>query len=285
MPEKQLRRGFTLIELAVVIILLLALLLLPGLMRQRWNGAGLDVSMNNVRQILAATAHYRLDNAGRVPMRGVPYSNGIITGGWDTWNAFGKNCSSWWIGQAFDESAYSRPLNSYLTPHERIPRPSGYLNTGSGSTWNFRPGTPTALQRQSFQLPVCKSPGDLATRQRNWPNPTPGISAYDDVGTSYTLNFVWWGQPGWPSNFTQQFNAGTERIRTLQPNDTERPYAWIHDQVAEVVASIHSPGFQIKGEFSGINKSVMGFLTGDVDYLTVTPGAGSGVGYTFLLRP
>lgn len=278
------RRGFTISELAVLVVLLAMVLLLPGLMRQRWNGAGLDVSMNNVRQILTATAHYRLDNAGRVPMRGCGYAQGMITGGWDTWSSFGKNCNSYWQAQPFDESAYGRALNAYLL-ESRIPRPAGYVNTGSGNTWTFNDGTPSALQRQSFQLPVCRSPGDVGTRQRNWPLVTLGISAYDDVGTSYFTNMKWWDQPGWPSNFTQRFNAGTDRIRTLQPNDVERPFAWIHDQIADVVSNTFGSGFQIKGEFGGVNKSVMGFLTGDVDYLTVTPGAGSGTGYTFLLKP
>ncbi len=284
MITSQHRRGFTLSELVVLIALLALVLLLPGLMKQRWNGSGLDVSLNNVRQILAATAHYRLDNAGRVPMRACGYNNGGISG-WDTWSSFGKNCSNFWAGQQFDESAYSRALNPYLTSGNRIPKPPGYINVGSGNTWNFNHGVPTAQQRASLQIPVCRSPGDVASRQRSWPSATPGVSAYDDVGTSYTVNMKWWDQPGWPSNFTQWFNAGTERIRTLQPNDVERPFAWITDQTGDIVPNVFSPQFQMKGEFGGINKSVMGFLTGDVDYLTLTPGAGSGVGYTFYLRP
>ncbi len=284
MPHND-RRAFTISELVVLIVLLALVLLLPGLMKQRWNGAGLDVSMNNVRQILAATAHYRLDNAGRVPMRGCGYSQGMITGGWDTWSSFGKNCSLYWQSGPFDESAYGRPLNTYLPGHPRIQRPAGYINTGSGSTWTFNDGTPTTQERASLQIPVCKSPGDVGTRQRTWPILFAGVSAYNDVGTSYFTNMKWWDQPGWPSNFTQRFNAGTDRIRTLQPNDVERPFAWIHDQVADVVANTFGAGFQMKGEFGGVNKSVMGFLTGDADYLTVTPFAGTGTGYTFLLRP
>lgn len=288
MPTKQSRRAFTLCELVVVVVLLALVLLLPGLMRRNWNASGLDGSLNNVRQLLAATAQYRMDNADRVPMRGCRYTQGVMSA-WDTWNSFGKNCSTYWLAMGsssgFDEHAYGRPLNRYLPFATHIPRPAGYVNTGSGNTWTFIGGTITAQQRAALQNRVCQSPGDRATRQRDWPNATPGVSGYDDVGTSYVLNMKWWPQVGWPSNFTQHFNAGTERIRNLRPDDYDRPFAWIHDQTADVVFNFVNAQSKVKGEFGGVNKSVMGFLTGDADYLTVTPRAGYGIGYTFLLDP
>jgi hypothetical protein len=48
----------------------------------------------------------------------------------------GKNCRFSWTGQVFDEPAYARFLNPYLYTG-RIPKPPGYLSTGSGSTWSF----------------------------------------------------------------------------------------------------------------------------------------------------
>ncbi len=284
MTERHLRRGFTLNELVVLIVLLALVLLLPGLMKQRWNASGLDVSLNNVRQILQATAQYRLDNAGRTPMRGCRYSAGMITGGWDTWNAFGKNCDSFWQsygGGVFDESARGRALNSYLQS-QSAPVPTGYLNTGAGATWSFNSGTPTPAQRLSFEVKKCRSPGDVATRQRTWPIPTPGVSNYNDVGTSYLLNMKWWDQPGLPANFTQRYNAGTEKIRVMPSlrsgSRASETFAWISDSIGNVVANTTGNS---TGEFGGTNMSVLGFLSGHAAYTTLTPGALSGPGYTF----
>lgn len=279
------RRAFTLIELVMVgvIFALITMLLIPA-MRQRWNADGLSNSLNNVRQILVACGQYRLDDACRVPARACRYSNGQITGGWDTWNFAGKNCQSYWAsasGGVFDESAYSRFLNPYLQA-SLAPIPPGYINTGSGSTWTFNDGTPTEAQRQSFQVRVCRSPGDIATRQRAWPNATPGISCYNDVGTSYHLTMQWWSQPGGPSNFTSRYNAGMQAISGIGGIFGPRPpsdFVWIQDQMGAIVAN--STGANFTGEFGEINRSVSGFLDGRSTYLAMTPGAMSGPGYTF----
>ena len=273
------RRAFTTVELAaVVVVLFVALLFLPAIMKKQWNASGLDGSLRNIKILLDATAQYRFANAERVPMRGCGYSHGQITGGWDTWNFAGKNCSTFWIGQPFDETAFARPLNAYL-PHANIPVPTGYQSTGSGSTWTLNQGIPTLADRASLQIKVCKSPGDVATRQRAWPGTTPGVSCYDDVGTSYHVNMMWWSQTGWPLDFTPHYNAGTERMRRLGTVDLARPFGWISDQTATVVAS----GGNIPGEFGGANMSVTGFLTGDAAYLHIT--GLTGADYTFLLKP
>lgn len=278
-------RAFTMIELVMVLVIftLLAHLMLP-VMKQRWNADGLSQSLNNVRQILQATGQYRLASADRVPMRACGYSGGQITGGWDSWNFAGKNNSQFWIGSAFDESAYGRFLNPFLQA-EVAAVPAGYVNTGSGSTWTFNDGTPTFAQRESFQVPVCKSPGDLATRQRQWPNPTAGISAYDDVGTSYFLNMRWWTSPGSPpANFTARYNAGTQAINTtvrgpfgIRPTND---FVWIHDQTADVVSNLNGI---VQGEFGGRNMSVAGYLDGRCAYLQIANNAMSGPGYTFAI--
>src|SRR5262249_51800070 len=111
---------------------------------------------------------------------------------------------------------------------------------------------------------------------------TPGISCYDDVGTSYQLNLVWWAQNGWPPDLTAHYTAGTERIRQIKPLDAPKPFAWITDQNATVIANT---GWSLPGEFGGKKMSVMGFLTGDAAYLPVTPGAMAGSDCTFMLRP
>jgi type II secretory pathway pseudopilin PulG len=271
-------RGFALVELAmtVAVMALLSLLMLP-VMKQRWNADGQSISINNVRQLVAASAQYRLDHVERTPMRGGSYNNGNLMG-WDTWNFAGKNASTFWQGGQFDEHAHWRFLNPYIQGVP-APVPTGFVNTGSGATWTFQQGTLTAAQRAGFGVKVCRSPGDVGTRQRNWPNQTPGVSSYDDVGTSYHQNMKWWDQPGAPSGFTQRFNAGSEGMRTLPGSHWYRSpsnFVWIHDQTADVAANNHA----VTGEFGGENMSVAGFLDGRAGYIQIALGTASGPGYT-----
>ncbi len=277
------RTGFSLVELVMVIVVLAVIgLFLAPMMKQRWNADGQSNSVNNVRQILQANEQYRWDHANRVPMRGSRYQNGQIQGGWDTWHVAGKNCSSFWAGGAFDEHAYNRFLNPYLQD-ALPPMPVGYSNTGSGATWNFNQGTITALQRTSFRVKVCRSPGDIATRQRNWPVATPGVSCYDDVGSSYHVNMNWWDIPGGPSNFTAKFDAGTRAISKLPRRLVTRlpsNFVWLTDQIGTLAVWTTTT---TPGEFGGANMSVVGFLDGRASYMQLSAGAMSGPGYTFAI--
>ncbi|MFN0134121.1 MAG: hypothetical protein ACKVW3_16525 [Phycisphaerales bacterium] len=276
------RRAFTAVELVIVLVVLVTIVavLAPVASRSR-NAAGLEMSLMNIRTIVAANTAYTIDTTWPA-MRGASYTNGSMNG-WDSWCYGGKNASVYWqtsFSGLFDESAYSRPLNGYLYGG-RIPVPSGYLNTGSGASWpgqpgnwNFRHGTPTAAQRL-LQIPVFKSPGDVATIQRNWPNPTPGVTCYDDVGTSYMLNMKWWDAPGQIGTFTQRYTVGCQRIAaaTVSPN-----YVFIHDQTADRVAN----GIATVGEFGKQNASAVGYIDGRAAYIAITPSATSGPGYTFI---
>lgn len=275
------RAGFTLVELAAAVSMVgvLLALLIPMAARQRAD-SGLEVSLNNMRHINRAQFQYWIDTAGQAPWRGSRYTNGQLSG-WDTWAYGGKNNDLYWLtgtgAGMFDESAYSRPLNAYLTSEE-IPVPAGYVNTGSGATWTFNHGTPTPQQRLDLDIPVFRSPGDLASRQRSWPNPS-AISCYDDVGTSYMLNMVWWDSIT-SGSFTFRYNHGVgliqSRINTPPPNE----FIWLSDQVGSVVPDLVTA--KIRGEFGDVNRSVAGFLDGRAEYIRLTPGATSGTGYTFI---
>lgn len=270
-----LRRGFALVELVVVVIVLgvVVAVLLPMASRSR-NADGLHQSVYNVASLMRATLMYHVGEGGRAPMRGARYSNSQLTG-WDTWHFGGKNCDIYWQFQSqgtFDESAYARPLNQYL-PLARIPRPANYVSTPT----TFHPGTPTAAQRLSLQIDIFRSPGDVATRQRAFPSPTPSVTGYNDVGTSYLLNMKWWGHPSiGGGTFTQQFNNGANRVG-LALGGANPNYVFMHDQIADVASNFS----QAPGEFGGINMSVLGFADGRVRYQTVGFGV-SGPGYTFI---
>ena len=271
------RRGFTLIELLVVIaiIALLIGILLPALGRAR-NAGRLAVSLNNCRQILIAQATYRFDKKDQIPMRGTGYAAGNMSG-WDTWSYGGKNCDILWNGSVFDETAYTKPLNSYVYPDIILDVPTGYVNTGSGSTWNFNHGTPSTTDREKVQMPAFRSPGDRATYQGTvggvpYGTINPARSSYDDVGTSYHFNIKWWDQPGMPAGFTQRFNEGVRRTRLATEFDPTGKFVWIHDQTADVVANTSATGQGVMGEFGDKNKSVHAYLDGRVTYNLMKQG-------------
>ncbi len=302
------QRGLTLIDTLVALVLLaLVVGVLPPLMRGVRSPAGMYVSLNNVRQIVRAMHQYRADTGGQMPMRGTKYSVGKLSG-WDSWHYAGKNCDSYgsgiitWAGSEYDESAYARPLNQYLTG-ATIPIPSGYRNTGSGPTWTFSHGNPTYAERNALQVPICQSPGDTVsymgskTGRYSFPDRN-GFTCYDSLGTSYQLNMAWWDGVPQSNDFTLQFDTGVQAFRSAldgAPIRFTRPpgkpfvtpnlakIAWIYDQHGDLIINrwavsntqLPSP---LPGEFGGDNRTVSGFLDGHVAYIEFqnnTPNTGT----------
>lgn len=292
-------RGFTLIELLVVIaiIALLIGILLPALGRAR-NSGRMAVSLNNCRQILIGMATYKFEKKDAVPMQGHGYANGQITGGWTTWNYGGKNCDKWWQTNIpyGDDPAYVRPINANLYSEIVLEKPAGYSASVVNGQVNLIPGTPSDQDRDQVEMPAFRSPGDKATRQRVWPNPTNEVTSYDDVGTSYHLNMRWFYQQELASlGFTPRYKEGVRRIKLASEFDPSNKFVWIHDQTSDIVAN-SAPNTKTMGEFGDFNKSVMAYLDGRAQYNNVVPGAlydplGPAAGpwqigkYTFIFQP
>jgi prepilin-type N-terminal cleavage/methylation domain-containing protein len=271
------RSAFTLIELLVVIaiIALLIGLLLPALGRARSAGR-LAISLSNCRQILIGQASYRFDKKDQMPMRGDQYANGLMNS-WCTWSYGGKNASTYWRtgygGNWFDEPAFAKPLNAYLYPDVSLDQPTGYVSTGAVGHWTFNHGNASDQDRDYLEMPVYRSPGDKITVQRSpYGMIMPGLSSYDDVGTSYHFNIKWWDQPDMaPLGFTQRFEEGVRREQLSSEFDPTGKFVWIHDQVSDIVSNTSDPQLKYVGEFGDINKSVHAYLDGHVLYNPVKP--------------
>jgi len=275
--------GFTLIELLVVIaiIALLVGILLPALSKARI-AARLVKSLSNIRQITTAGAQYQTENKGYMPItlsfrrsvapqrqfRDMAWSDPTFEG-FCTWTFAGKNCSSFWGGQSFDVEAVDRPLNRYLGDQRyTAPDPPAVMAANDSS-------------RSSEVMDAMSDPTDTVTYQRAWnaanPNPTRGVSSYEDVGTSYHFQAKWFEQL-YPtaafnggSGFVRGFNFGTLRLKA---GDAYAPskLVWVNDQYADVVANCTNQAFKLKNGYGDINKSVMGFMDGHANYHNVRPG-------------
>lgn len=178
------KRGFTLIELLVVvaIIALLISILLPSLSKAK-EQAKMAACMANISDVGKVLVIYLLD-LNKLPIYTQNNSSGDPVG-WCSW-AFGgwsgRNRLHWSMeyGGIWNIPTNQRPLSIYAS---KIPI--------SGSWPEANPLIPTQ------ETPEYKCPSDRISAQWQWGDfgdKSEAISAYDDVGTSYQLNFHWWDQ-------------------------------------------------------------------------------------------
>jgi len=257
------RRGFTLIELLVVIaiIALLVGILLPALAKGR-NSARLAVSLSNVKQISIANQGYRNDNKENIPNPFYTAANGQI--GIAVWGYGGKYCNVRWNVLPYaDIPPGRRGLNPYIYSDAR-------LDT-----------TVVEANRNTVELPAYKSPGDRASAYAPSGQGSSVISdgrrsGYDEIGTSYPVNYYWWRfavLPPLPQQTELAANIEALRWGTRMLNsstvDTTK-LVMFSDQTSVVIISDNAvPALRRMGEFGDFNKSVMGFLDGHADYVTL----------------
>lgn len=276
--------AFTLIELLVVVSLvaLLIAILLPALSSAK-RSAQLVQSTSNLRQIGIGSGSYAADNDGLHPL--IPTgrafgSNPPYTAGWCTWSFGGKFADPYWrtrSGGVFDLAPSARPLNEYVYEGPQHPPVTGMR----GYNGPARPANES--ERRELDFAVFQSPRDIATMQRSWPNVTPDISSYDDVGTSYHSNKKWVQQlnaNGYGTN--DAFRLGNQQIRIMSGLDPSR-FVLYHDQVADVILNPWSGNGLpvVDGEFGHENQSAMVFIDGHAGFIKLEPGEPEGDGYTF----
>jgi len=186
-------RGFTLVEMLVVvsIVAMLVSLLVPSLRAAR-EQAKLVKCQSNMRQINVALLTY-LTEYDALPIYYMKNDSGCI-GGLCTWSYGGwLGVNPYWderYSGVFKIPAYRRPLTAYLVKGEITP-PVEVLN----------PGETRSKWKESGGQPVFQCPSDKVSAQWQWgyhTYETAGVrldySAYDDVGTSYQMNYYWWYQ-------------------------------------------------------------------------------------------
>jgi hypothetical protein len=215
-------------------------------------------SAENLRAIGAAMGQYRNDNAQYFPI--VPTTRGrgqLPMQGWCGWSFGGKNNSAFWVGYnggVFDVEAADRPLNPYLGYQLTAPPPPATLPANDP-------------RRTTDQAPIFRDPADTFTVQRQWPTPTPGVSTYDDIGTSYLTNMSGWDQSlsQWPWNITsffQRFNTGTQFMaqgRFLRPSQ----FVIAYDALAELPLLA---GRSTVNWYGDTDRGLMLFYDGSVRY-------------------
>jgi prepilin-type N-terminal cleavage/methylation domain-containing protein len=267
--------GFTLIELLVVIaiIALLIGILLPALSKAR-QVARSTVSLANLKNLPMALQSYMVENKDTMPSPQVDSFNAngqVIPGGNALPFVFGGTYASQrWRSQApgADTPPFLRPLNPFVYPEVNFPR-------------DF---IPNPSNRAIFELSVFRSPGDRGTIWDFYLNNggdanamaiTGTTTGYEDVGTSYLMNDIYWQY--WIPPGTPQTPTGIERaglLRAIQGVSAAlrnsavdaSKFVLFYDQT--IFGVTRGPlDRRWVGEFGEVNKGVMGFFDGRAEYL------------------
>ncbi len=273
-------RGFTLIELLVVIaiIALLISMLLPALGKAR-KSAQLAVSSANMKGIGIATAAYQQQFKQYLPVvpsvagRYIRFEQGVQPNSWCTWSFGGKNNDATaWSKTPFDVEAADRPLNPFMYPDVELVAPPGNVDLAANSD-----------VRKTLELKAYKDPSDRIGHQQNWPNENggavrapgragPPISCYDDVGTSYHWQYMWYDQIMLQGNrsLADAFRLGTKRLAVADSFNPSQ-YCWLWDEWGDITVSNSNPQAVTVNGYKDRNKTVMLFMDGHAGYIDVIP--------------
>lgn len=249
------RRGFTLIELLVVvsIIALLISILLPSLARAK-EQAKLVACQSNIGHVNKVLITYLFD-LNKLPVYAT--SSGSLCswayGGWSGKNRlFWKNYYS-----LFNVQTNQRPLSIYAL---------------KGGTYaeQINDTTPTA------EVPYYKCPSDTKSAQWQWGEyDIEQMSAYDDCGTSFQMNWAWWVQtdnPSDPKNNDWLYRAGivgTKIWLKMYDKQSARFLSLFEDPCdygLNIKLIEEQPGIQTLGFHGKFSRHVGAYLDGHVDY-------------------
>lgn len=258
--------GLTLIETVVAVGLLSSVgaLFVPTLSKAREDAKRLTCQ-SRLGQTGRALLTYRAD-LGALPLFTQMDSNGNTTG-WAPWSYggwSGRNREFWedYAGGIFNIQGNRRPLSVYMTP------------------WPITEQVDDLTPTQD--LPVFRCPADRISYEWQFGDndPVSGLSAYDDVGTSYQFNWSWWQQTD-PANADVQIPEGVDewsyRATVLGAAIFNK---YIDAQPARFITILEdpgyyglvagvfqSPGIQTMGYHGAFSTHVAAFADGHVEYL------------------
>ncbi|MBL8764221.1 MAG: hypothetical protein JNM07_08120 [Phycisphaerae bacterium] len=227
-----------------------------GLSKLGWLGTAAGLYRNDNQNFLPLTLTYTPRGSSRQT------NNSLV--GWCAWSAAGKNNHPFWFnasGGGFDVEAADRPFNSYAQPDVTFtaPPPPARLPMNDA-------------RRLNDQAPALRDDLDSWSYERSWPQRNLTVSTYDDVGTSYLWNAIWWDQPGLPTGFEQRMAAGAQRFASGQ-GVTPWKFAWLSDPHLSVAAlGDTNPKRRLPNWYGHQGKSVMLFVDGHAAYLETLPG-------------
>ncbi|MFN3165496.1 MAG: type II secretion system protein [Phycisphaeraceae bacterium] len=276
--------GFTLIELLVVIsiIALLIAILLPALGAAR-RSAQMAQSLSNLKQINTAANTFAADHHANLPEQIVYRGNRNQACSWNYGGAF---ADPFWAGELRDIAPSARPLNRYLYPGRLHPPVTGSAGRDG------RPARPASdAERVELDLPVYLDPRDGDTLQRApFGKPTPGVTGYQDVGTSYHSNFKWIyqlkAQAGTLVSDRMMHEAGSKRLRNQAGFDATR-FVLYTDRVGDAIKEKYRAiGIdEIESAYGETNLAGLAFFDGHAAFETVEPETHDGENYTFYFKP
>jgi prepilin-type N-terminal cleavage/methylation domain-containing protein/prepilin-type processing-associated H-X9-DG protein len=270
-PEPARPRGFTLIELLVVIsiIALLLAILLPSLQRAREQTKRV-VCQANMGSVNKALIAYFLEYDS-IPIL-LSWGASDTDFGWCSWSYggwIGRNearYASEYAGGKFYIPTNRRPVSVYMYPRNRLAR--------DAELPVFRCPSDT-FSTQAGQIAMLRENGTLTFRGQS------DYSAYNDVGTSFQINYFWW-RPytrarqylvGVPSNesemlvyFERELRRGRDVWRKYLRRGAGRFVTLVEDPADACLRVLDEYQTRAQGWHKGFAQHNFAFLDGHVAY-------------------
>lgn len=276
------RSGFTLVELLVVIaiIALLISMLLPSLKAAR-EQAKAAKCLSNVRSISMSFVNY-FDEQKFFPIyvQRTDSGTGWCTWSWGGWG--GRNRDYWEQRDSgiFYVPTEKRPLSVFMTAGTIEPE-----NKGADGLWNTADDRVTPME-------VFECPSDFGSAQGEYwaeygDRQQNEVTAYDDVGTSYQLSWLWWYQTYPQMNWEKKFEMGQRIWINASTRDSSRFMILYEDPAdrafhegADSRQQRRAPGMQVWGFHGKFSKHVAGFMDAHGEHLYIDTRHETGPDYT-----
>jgi prepilin-type N-terminal cleavage/methylation domain-containing protein len=245
------RYAFTLVELLVVIgvVALLLSMLVPSLRAAR-EQAKIAVCLANLKTTMTATHAYFAESDDRFPFL-VGRSGGAVSV--CSWSYGGKTSSKYWMinwAATLYFPASTRPMNPYI---------AGHRVGDEDDVPSLRCPSDTTSYQQVWRRPDIRETGPLP------------ISTYDDVGTSYHVNYIGtWNMtgPGVPLPTGPGIGTYYPMLHRMLVRDAFRHFSWKFVLYYEDPALFgFGKAVEAVGNHGRMSRHSLGFLDGHAAHI------------------